>query len=111
MKYGSGPSLLCVGPCGPCGPCSPCGNANVTPLRNLFLSRHVKVISKLFVGPDHETVRASDDAARVFIRGLQAYFSSSVFARTFFGYIPERLTIAPHKDVRNAVILPIRTYA
>jgi len=47
----------------------------------------------------------------VSIRGLQAYFFSRVFARTFFGYTPERLIFAAHKDVRYPVIWPIRRYA
>jgi len=49
--------------------------------------------------------------AHVEIKGLQAHFSSRVFARTFFGYKPKRLTFAVHKDVRYPVILPIRMYA
>jgi len=56
-------------------------------------------------------LRTSVGDQRVYSRGLQAYFSSSVFARTFFGYIPERLTFATHKDVRYPVISPIRRYA
>jgi len=52
-------------------------------------------------------VNVSRVGYNVYSRGLQAYFSASVFARTFLGYIPERLTFAAHKDVRYPVILHI----
>ena len=47
---------------------------------------------------------------RAYARGLQAFFSSSVFARTFIRYVPERVTFAAHKDVWQIPVLwtPLR---